>query len=96
MKLDHIFGVLALVLFATSLYAQQKPEDLSATERTAVASIGEKYVAEQKTIEDAQAKEKELGQLLKSVEADIAKNHPGFVFDERTGNLKAQEAPKGK
>lgn len=61
-------------------------EQLTATEKFALNSIAEKN----KLVQDQQ---KAIVDALRQVEADIAKAHPGYRFNETTGGLEKDVPP---
>lgn len=60
--------------------AVQTAPQLTSTEKIALESIGKEF-------QQVQQEGQQVAQKLQSVEQDIAKAHPGYRLDEKTGKL---------
>ena len=92
--------VLYLFLLGTALLvAQQKPTQpvpgqpqLSEVEKLKLENLNLKFAALQRTIQDAQKEQQELGSEYQALAATIRKEYPGFMLGG-DGNLVAEPKP---
>lgn len=88
------------LLGAALLVAQQKPTQpatgnqpqLSEVEKLKLENMNLKYAALQRTIQDAQKEQQELGSEYQALVALIRKEHPGLMLGGN-GNLVAEPKP---